>query len=39
MKKIILPLVVTIAVISFFSSCKKEDFGTIEVTSEQLINF
>lgn len=37
MKKIILPFVVAIAVISIFNSCKKEDFGTIEVTSEQLI--
>ena len=35
MKKITLLLLIAIG--SFISSCKKEDFGTIEVTSEQLI--
>jgi len=37
MKKLTFFLLLTFAIGSFFSSCKKEDFGTIEVTSEQLI--
>jgi hypothetical protein len=37
MKKITLLFLFTIAIGSIFSSCKKEDFGSIEVTSEQLI--
>jgi hypothetical protein len=37
MKKFTLIFLFTLAIGSIFSSCEKEDFGTIEVTSEQLI--
>ncbi len=37
MKKFTLLFLFTLAIGSIFSSCEKEDFGTIEVTSEQLI--